>query len=151
MTEVRTTAKPGTGATSTSTTLAAAASAEKDDDSVEAKRALSNVLEEMGAQSASLRDIVERVNHQLLADNGRVGSRSFWICIEQGYSMSDVYSAIARMTQNSDEIRPSPGSDCQKRRWVRVLTQGAGVKVRLHVATAVERTADWRSKRRNIS
>ncbi|KAG6363702.1 hypothetical protein INS49_008803 [Diaporthe citri] len=56
----------------------------------------------------------------------------------QEYSMSQLSFAVAKMAQHYDQIRPSPGSDNQKRSWMTVLTPGAGVKVRLHVAMAAE-------------
>ncbi|KAJ4423678.1 hypothetical protein N0V82_001701 [Gnomoniopsis sp. IMI 355080] len=58
------------------------------------------------------------------------------ICVGQGYSMAQLSLAVARLAMRYDRIEPSEGSDNEKRCWMTVLTPGAGVKVRLHVAAA---------------
>lgn len=56
------------------------------------------------------------------------------ICVGQGYSMTQVSFAVARIAMRYDQITPSPDSNNQKRNWMTVLTPGDGVKVKLHVA-----------------
>lgn len=52
--------------------------------------------------------------------------------------MSHLSFAVARTTRLYDQIRSSPGNHNQKCSGMMVLTPGAGVKVRLHVAMTVE-------------
>lgn len=56
------------------------------------------------------------------------------ICVGQGYSMTQVAFAVARIVMRYDQMIPCEASDNLKRSWMTVLTPGAGVKVRLHMA-----------------
>ncbi|KAI1073389.1 cytochrome P450 [Whalleya microplaca] len=56
------------------------------------------------------------------------------ICIGQGYSMTQVSYAIARIVMHFDKMEPSPGSNNAKKTWMTVLTPGDGVIVRMHIA-----------------
>ncbi|KAI0011489.1 cytochrome P450 [Xylariaceae sp. FL0662B] len=57
------------------------------------------------------------------------------ICVGQGYSMTQVSYAIARIVLHFDKMEPSPGSNNAKKSWMTVLTPGDGVKVRIHLAS----------------